>query len=146
MSNACGSCYARNWNAGPCGSRSNAIFVPQGSARIEMVSEPLSSRVGADKEVLGKSHPPCSSYPINLSSQPLTTLSSPYKKVSLRWDVKTVFEGTQPTAFSGHRHLNKAPIKIQSLSLLISPGSYKRHQWLFWFHSEVWAQRYGRFL
>ena len=71
-----------------------------------MGSELLCSRVerqitnfrSMDKEVLGKSLLDCNSYPINFSfsPNPLPTLSSPYKKVSLRWNVKNFFRVHNP--------------------------------------------------
>ena len=65
--------------------------------------------------------PDCSFYMINL----IPRIPNPFllfiKKVGLRWDVKMYFRVHNPLVFN-HQHLNKAPIKMQSLSLLICCG------------------------
>ena len=45
---------------------------------------------------------------------------------------------------SDHWHLNKAPIKIQSLSLLTGSGSDRQHKYLlFWFQKSSSIQNIG---
>ena len=106
---------------------------------MEKASETLCSREEAvmqtknfwstNKEVLGKSPLDCNSYPVNLFPNPLPALSSPYKKFSLNRDVKMVFESTYPVVASSQIAglLNKASVKIASLSLLIGSGSDREH-------------------
>ena len=141
---------------------------------LETVSEPLCCREetpmmqrehcwSTDKEVLGKSLPDCNSnpmnpfqktlptfYPINLFPNPLPTLSSPYKKVSLKWDVKVVWGIYNLPSSQITSHLNEESTKIQLLSLLIGSGSDRQHKHQFlqvhYYHWEKQYYKYGQFL
>ena len=89
------------------------------------------------KEVLEKQPLDYNSYPINLFPNPLPTPSSYKKSVwneMLRWFWRARnLPSSQITS-----HLNKVPIKIQSLSPLIGSGSNRQHKhWLFLFHRHI---------
>ena len=56
---------------------------------------------------------------------------SPYKEGPFKMECKTVCQGTNLQASQTTSHLNKARIKIQSLSLLIASGSDRQYEhWL----------------
>ena len=92
--------------------------------------------LGKDERMLGKLLD-CSFYLMNSNpityffpelQTPYVHFSFPYKKVDLIWDVRWSFKIHNPPSSQITSHLNKAPIKIQSLSLLIGSGSDKQHE------------------
>ena len=86
----------------------------------------------------------CSSYLINLFLEfqiphlyflfplefqiPLPTLFPPYDKADLNGNVRFSVRVCNPLSFQITGHLNKAPIKIESLSLLIGSSSDRQHE------------------
>ena len=81
--------------------------------------------------MLGKL-PGCSFYLINLFAEfqtPYLHFSSPYKKGQLEMKCKTVCSRVHtPPSSQIAGHLNKVPMEIQSLSLLIVSGSDRQHE------------------
>ena len=72
----------------------------------------------------------------SLNSIPLTyTFLLLIKSVNLKWNLRRSVRVCNPLSSQIASHLNKVPIKIESLSLLIGSGSDKQHECrLFWFH------------
>ena len=57
----------------------------------------------------------------------------------MKWNVRWSVRIHNPLSSQTSGYLNKAPTKIQSLSLLIGSSSDRQHKhWLFWFHQELW--------
>ena len=76
---------------------------------------------------------------------PLLILPSPYKKVGLKWDVKVVFESTQP-AFSDQGYLNKVRRKMQYYlgvpDTALPVELCIQFNWLNWCHLPLWCNQW----
>ena len=127
--------------------KSSSTFVPQGACKPSRwyLSQ---GAPGWDAQDTDEDHHPghrCKNaaafiwLAFSLNSKLLTcTFLFLINKVSLKWNLRRSVRIHNPSSSQISGCLNKAPIQIQSLSLLIRSGGDRQHACqIFWFHIDI---------